>query len=285
MMLTVRILSVIITVLACGVTAMAQTTDSLTMQRPDTTGVTNPQQTPGRRVTPVENVDGKPWKPGLYRYDKHGNPLKVPVAVLVDEDTVKTDYRPKEKLYGGVLVGVNIFDGILQIAGQSYASYNIEASVDLHNWFFPTVEAGIGIADNTPDRLNYTYKCGPAFFAKIGLDYNFLYRSDAAYALIAGVRLGFSSFSYDLTGVTLQSPYWQETQTIDLCGQHSTALYGEVLAGIRVRLYKGLHMGWTMRYKALFQASEGANGAPWYIPGFGARNAPLSATFTIAWKF
>lgn len=245
-----------------------------------------PEAAPGgRRVTPVENTDNKPWQPGLYRFDRHGNPLKEPVAVLLDEDTVKVDRSPTEKLYGGVIVGVNFFDGILQLAGQSYGSYTVEASVDLYNWFFPTLEVGLGVANTTPTNLNYTYKGGPSFFAKIGIDYNFLYRSDPAYTLLAGLRLGFTGFGYDLTDVTIQSPYWQESQTFNLPGQKSTALYGEVLGGMRIRIYKGLHMGWTIRYKALFHASQAANGSPWFIPGFGARNAPFSATFSVAWRF
>lgn len=290
----IRILSVSLTVLTCCLPLTAQTADTIHTQLPDTLGSAaatdsiRPHasaQGSGRRVTPVENVDNKPWRPGLLRFDKHGNALKEPVAILVDEDTVKVERGPVEKLYGGVIVGVNFLDGILQLAGQSYANYTIEASVDLHNWFFPTVEAGIGIANNTPDNLNYTYKCGPAFFAKVGIDYNFLYRSDPAYALLAGVRVGFSGFSYDLTDVTIASPYWQQTQTTDLLGQKSTAVYGEVLGGLRVRIYKGLHMGWTVRYKALFHASESAAGSPWFIPGFGAKNARFSATFSVAWKF
>ncbi len=295
MRLLVKILSVCLMMLTCSISASAQTPDSLATQQPDTLGRVSPRDsvksqdpevTPsGRRVTPVENPDNKPWRPGLYRYDKHGNALKEPVAILVDEDTVKVDRKPTEKLYGGVIVGVNFCDGIFQIAGQSYANYNLEASVDLYNWIFPTVEAGIGVANSTPDKLNYTYKCGPAFFAKAGIDYNFLYRSDPAYALLLGVRVGFTGFSYDLTDVTIPSSYWQETGAISLLGQHSTAVYGEVLGGLRVHIYKGLHLGWTIRYKALFHASDSSNGSPWFIPGFGSRNAPLSATFSVAWKF
>ncbi len=132
----------------------------------DSTATTSPQ----RHITPVENTDGRSPKPTLHYYDQHGNPLKEPVAVWVQEDTVRVNRVPKQPLFNGVNIGINFFDAILKIAGQSYGNYDIWASISLHNWIFPTLEAGLGYADSSPKNKNYTYHCDPSLYIKIGAD-------------------------------------------------------------------------------------------------------------------
>ena len=133
-----------------------------------------------REVTPVESDDKKPRTPTLHYYDKHGNPLDEPVLFLATLDTVDTKKSSAAPVYPRLHAldfGVNFMDGILAIAGQKYGGADIWASLSMWNWLFPTVELGLAGAHNTPEGLNYTYKGSPAFYAKIGADYNFLYRA------------------------------------------------------------------------------------------------------------
>lgn len=234
-----------------------------------------------RKITPVENEDTKPSKPLLHYYDKHGNPLSEPVVVWVEDTVVKTDSKPKNKLYNGVEVGVNFFDLILKMAGQSYFNIDASATVSLYNWFFPTVEVGLGTADSKPANSNFKYKSGPSLYLKLGFDYNFLYNSNPDYRLFLGFRAGFSSFKYDVEDVTISSDYWDQTQHPAIRGQKSTAFYGDVLAGLKVRIYKRFSMGWTIRYHFLFNVKDSDNGSPWFIPGYGARNAHFGGTMSL----
>lgn len=238
--------------------------------------------TPPRKVTPVENRDNKSEKPTPHHYDRHGNPLAEPVFVLVEDDTTASpSAKPVYPLLNSVSAGVNIMDAVMMLAGQKYSSFDISASLSLHNWIFPTVELGIGRADKTPKEGNFTYKCSPSFYAKLGADYNFLYKSSPDYSAFVGLRAGFSSFKYDVDNVTINTGYWDATDNFSLKGQKATALYGEVLAGIKVKIYKRFSMGWTLRYHFKFHESDGADSSPWFIPGFGGKNAPFSATFSL----
>lgn len=251
----------------------------------DSLSATTPKA-PERKVTPIQNTDNLTPKPILHYYDQHGKPLKEPVAVWVEEDTVKVDRAPKAPLFNGVTVGVNFFDAILRIAGQSYANYNVSGTVDLHNWFFPTLELGLGFADATPKDKNYHYKNNASLFTRIGIDYNFLYNSNPDYKALFGLRCGFSSFSYDITDVTIPNDYWnKEPDRPALPKQKANAFWGEVSAGLQVKIWRNISMGWAFRYKFRFHTSDSANSSPWFIPGFGARNAPLSATFSISYTF
>lgn len=236
-----------------------------------------------REITPVDVDDKKPQQPTLHYYDKHGNPLDEPVMFLHELDTIKVNTAPRTAypLLNALSVGVNIWNPIMAIAGQNYGGIDIWADLSLHNWFFPVVELGLGVADNTPEDGNFTYKGKPSFYAKVGLNYNFFYKKDSDYQLFLGVRGGFSSFKYDITDISINSSYWQQTNQFELLDQKSTAFYGEALIGIKVKIWKAFSMGWTFRYHKLFSCKDAANSSPWYIPGYGSRNSSLSATFSL----
>lgn len=237
-----------------------------------------------RKVTPVENPDNATKKPLLHYYDKHGNPLAEPVIVWAEDTVIKTRSKPLQPLYSGIYIGANFFDAILQAAGQSYGSYDLWGQVSLHNWVLPTIEVGLGFADSSPKGKNFTYKCSPSFYCKIGADYNFLYNSNPDYSPFVGFRAGISSFNYNIENITINSEYWGETSHLSLTGQKSTAFYGEALAGLRVKIWKNFSMGWSIRYKFPFHISQGKTSEPWFIPGYGARNAHFSGSFSLIFK-
>lgn len=234
-----------------------------------------------KKITPVDNDPTKPAQPTLHYYDKHGNPLNEPVMFLAELDTVtKVNSGPVYPLLQSVSVGVNFFDAIMKLAGQTHQSYDIWASLSLHNWFEPVVELGIGFADNKPEEGNFRYKGKPSFYGKIGINYNFLYKSNPDYQVYLGLRGGYSAFTYDITDITISSSYWDQTNRFSLLGQKAHALYGEVLGGIKVLLWRNLSMGWNIRYRLKFKVSDGADSTPWFIPGCGAGSA-LSASFSL----
>lgn len=239
-----------------------------------------------REVTPVESDDKKPAGPVLHYYDKHGDPLDEPVLFLATLDTisgVKANARPVYPRLHDVEFGLNFADGILAIAGQKYGGADVWASLSMWNWLFPTVELGIGGAKDTPDAMNFTYKGSPAVYAKIGADYNFLYKSNPDYRLLLGLRAGFSHFSWSLTDVTIGDPYWGVNNSFSITGQSTTAAYGEILAGLRVRLFKEWSLGWSFRYRFIFSCKDADLSRPWYVPGYGSRDNHFGFTLSISY--
>lgn len=233
-----------------------------------------------RKVTPVETDEEAPEKPLLHYYDKHGEALDEPVYILADLDTTANPGpKPVAPLFNGVSVGFNFADAILQFTGQGYQNYDISADVSLYNWFFPVVEFGIGTADSHPEEGNFRYRGRPSFYGKIGMNYNFLYKSSPDYQVFLGLRAAYSRFSYDISDITINSSYWDQSNTFSLPRQHASCFYGEVLAGLKVKLWRQLSMGWTIRCKFKMHTAEGAQSAPWYIPGYGT--GPLGFTFSL----
>ncbi len=234
-----------------------------------------------KKITPVDNDPTRPPQPVLHYYDKHGNPLEEPVLFLADLDTVtKVKPGPVYPLWQSVSIGANFFDGIMKLAGQSYASFDVWGELSLHNWVQPVVAFGVGFADNQPEEGNFRYKGKPSFYTKIGANYNFLYKSNPDYQFHFGLRGGYSHFRYDITDITINSSYWGQSNNFSILNQKAHALYGEVLAGLKVKIWDRISMGWDICYRFKFKVTDGLNSTPWFIPGYGAGSA-LSATFSV----
>lgn len=182
-------------------------------------------------------------------------------------------------------VGVDIWDPLMRIFGQSYGLVGFSAELNLHNRYIPVVEIGLGNANSTPTNQNYTYHSDISPYFRIGVNYNFLYNSNPDYQFVAGLRYGWSRFSYQLRDVSISDPYWGESQTVDFPAQTSSVSYLNVIFGLRVKIWKPVSMGWNVRFRAILHETEQPGGKPWYIPGYGSRNGLITGSFSIFYTF
>lgn len=67
-------------------------------------------------------------------------------------------------------------------------------------------------------------------------------------------------------------------------GCHSRAQWLEPLAGIRVNLYKGFKMGFSVRYKVLLKAKNDETTRPWIVPGMGKRGGGFDFTYSLYYQ-
>lgn len=219
-------------------------------------------------------------------HDASGNVVLVDTVTgmeVRDTTAVTGDSLPKMEypLWHAVSVGVDLWDPVMRAFGQHYGLVGFSAGVNLHNRYRPMVEVGLGDASYTPEEGNFTYKGKMAPYFKIGMDYNFLYNSNPDYEMFAGVRFGFSPFSYEITDVTVNAPYWGETGGFDIPSQSVTASYFEFLVGIKVKVWRGISLGWTLKYHSVMNDGKPSYGKPWYIPGFGTRGSTWAGGFSI----
>ena len=189
--------------------------------------------------------------------------------------------RMLQPLLFSTTLGVDIWDPVMRAFGQKYGLIEFSGELNLHNRYIPVVEVGLGYADNTPARQNFTYHTGVTPYFRIGANYNFLYNSNPAYQAYAGIRLGVSPFSYRLTDVTVNSGYWDETTTMDFPRQSCTVVYMNLMFGIRVKIWGPVSMGWAFKFRTRLHESKTPMGKPWYIPGYGTRNGSVGGAFSI----
>lgn len=244
-----------------------------------------------RKVTPVENkstsiqtVEGK--KAAKELLDKKVSPSLVfgDSIINLPEENAK-DSLPKIKniypTFYGLTLGVDIWDPIMRLFNQKYGLFGVSAELNLHNRYLPTIEMGLGKANNTPDDGNYTYTSPLSFYIKFGASYNFLFNKNPDYQFLGGIRFGYTSFKYDITNITVSSDYWGETDKFDILDQKSNAFWGEIVMGIRVKIIQNFSMGWSVRYHFLFNYKKNPNSEPWYIPGYGAKDNDVSGSFSV----
>ena len=212
----------------------------------------------------------------------------VMVDTVTGTEWVDSTMLPKKpkmlypKIYE-VSVGLNLWDPIMRAFGQDYGIGGVDIRLNMHNRYIPAVEIGLGQARHNADEYGCTYRSPLAPYAKLGIDYNFLFNSNPAYQLYGGLRYGFASFKYEVTGATDPGTYWGDKTTFDIPSQSASAGWLEIVLGLRVRLWGNISAGWALRYHTILHQSHPVGGDPWYIPGYGTASSPLSGSITISY--
>lgn len=171
--------------------------------------------------------------------------------------------------------------------GETY-SYEAGVQASIKNKYFPAVEIGFAEADKT--AYNQIHFNTNGLFSRVGLDFNLIKNKPGKKIVnnyfLAGVRIGISSFKYDMNNVVTQSEYWNESNTYNYINQLSTKVWLEIVAGMRVELSKNIYMGWTIRNKNMFGDKYPGEVQPWFVPGYGKYNdSNWAVNYAIGYKF
>ena len=154
--------------------------------------------------------------------------------------------------------------------------------INLHDEWFPIVEAGLGRANHDDDVTHIHYETSAPYF-RVGIDKNMLKDKHGKNRLYAGLRYAFTSYKVDIHRDKYQDPVWEWDTTYDIkdayCNQH----WLEVVIGVDSKIYGPLHLGWSLRYKRRIAHSEDGNfGNTWYVPGYGKYgDTRLGGTFNV----
>ena len=246
-----------------------------TAQEPDKRHVTPVKPETNRVQPPPKGTDEKV----IQQYLSGDSTAAIAEA---RRDSLRRVYK-RYPLLTDLSIGVNLVEPLFMAFGQSYASADVNATLNMWNRLQPTVELGLGWAKNSPDGMNFTYHGKPSPYFKLGANYNFLFKSSPDYQALIGIRLGYSTFGYDVNDVNYYGGYWQEGITYQLKGEHSHALWGEAGVGLKVKLFDRLSMGWMIRFHGIFDYGKNAHSKPWFIPGYGPRSSSLSLSLGLSY--
>ncbi len=189
--------------------------------------------------------------------------------------------RPQQQLFQGLSLNADLFGYVGQVFGNEYTSCEVAGEVNLKNTFFPIVEVGYGTVDYTDEEKDVHYQVGAPYF-RVGVNYNFYHKKDTPNYLYGGVRVGYSSFSYDIDAPDLTDPVWGGTVPFAYQDVACTATWIEFVVGLRTQISNSVHMGWSLRYKRRVSVTEHDFAEAWYVPGFGTNSSALfGATYNI----
>ena len=170
-------------------------------------------------------------------------------------------------LFNGFSLYVDIFSPIQKMLSD-YGGIEAGLNLNLKNTFYPTVEIGYGICNHEDGNTLITYKTSAPYF-KIGLDYNILKDKNQTNKLFVGCRYGFSFFNFDISGPEIIDPIWKNSEPFNYKNINTTSHWFEILAGVRVKIWRNIHLGWSVRYKKHLSSSSNDYAEPYYIPGYG----------------
>lgn len=188
-------------------------------------------------------------------------------------------------IYQGINLKLDLATPVLELARYKgkVASCEMAMNVQLQDRFYPTLEFGYGQADCTAAGGSFSGKGG---FGRIGLDLSALKKNRKENILLVGLRLGTAVQGASLTDVRIWDTYWQQNTVRDFEHTIMTDVWGEVVGGVQVKVYKSFHMGWFVRLKILFTRNDNGEPKAYYIPGFGFRqDTNFGINYYLGWKF
>ena len=191
--------------------------------------------------------------------------------------TIQKDSIP---LFRGFAVSFDLV-GAGMLALSDYGQYEAALRVNLHDEWFPIVEAGVGKATHDDEVTQLYYSTSAPYF-KVGIDKNMLKDKHGPNRLYVGLRYGFTSYKIDLSRPDFPDPVWLWNTGFGVKDASCKYHWAEVVIGVDAKIFGPLHLGWSVRYKQrLAHSEEGEFGNPWYVPGFGTYNTNVGATFNV----
>lgn len=187
-----------------------------------------------------------------------------------DSHELPVTIRPDSAVFQGVNLRVDLGSPIYEVAMSKgkIQSYELGLNVDLKHKYFPALELGYAGGRAVADGGRYE---GYGGYLRVGADLCPLKKVHRANFLVVGLRVGTAVQSGQTTNVVWQGAYWPQTVTTDYPKKVFCDVWGEVVAGVQVQVYKRFHMGWFVRLKILFTRDKVGQVGAYYVPGFGTK--------------
>lgn len=182
-------------------------------------------------------------------------------------DEGERENAPKAPLLMGVAVQVDLAGPVMKALNTKFDQLECGARINFRDKYFPLVELGVGECERDGEQNANHFKTRAPYF-RVGMDYN-VNKKHNGNRFFAGLRYGFSSYTYDFTNVDFQDPVYGGNTGLDLSGQKANMHWAEVSVGCETKLWSFIRLGWTLRFKARISEKDTPYGSPYYVPGFG----------------
>lgn len=201
---------------------------------------------------------------------------KVEVSTTTQKKTekkleaVKKDSIPAKTDRYGLIVGVDLYKATRSLYDSDYKGIAFVGDYRLTKKYYLFGEVGNENITVDDPQLNTTIK---GSYAKVGFNYN-VYTNwlDMENLITLGVRYGFSTFSEQLNSYDIYNanPYFGQAPSVISGEIHNglTASWAEVAAGVNVKVFNNIYVGFSLQLKVLVTNVEPGNFENLYIPGF-----------------
>lgn len=166
----------------------------------------------------------------------------------------------------GVRLGADILTPILYSFDDTRSGAEFIADIDF-NTFYLVGEFGFGGIQETGETASYNVD---GTYFRAGPDANFISKDKALNSFALGLRYARSSFKETLSG-SYDDQDWGLVEK-DLSQGTLSSGWVEIAASLKVRLWKGLYTGYTLRFKFARSKPEQPVFETYYVPGYGFAN-------------
>ena len=195
------------------------------------------------------------------------------------------------EVFRGLSVHADVGSPIISLFGGFARSYEVQLDVNLYRRLYPIFEMGYATAQK--EALSGIIYDTKAPFFRMGLNYGLLKpikddgseRSVKCYPFV-GLRYAFSPVTYNLLNVEIKDEYWGTSDIENFRNNVEYAGWMEVVGGVRVDLFKGFTLGWSIRIKTFLHTSAPDKTYVWYVPGYGKSSGMgVMFNYTIGYTF
>ena len=182
---------------------------------------------------------------------------KAPVEVK-KIDTVKVSYAPT-----GVRIGTDLISIGRSQFDPKFNGWEVNADIDFYRYY---LAVDYGSWAKQLDIKNGTYENSGNYF-RVGADVNFLLKDPDRNMFFMGYRYGQSNFDHSSNHIkyfVLDPQYGVSSSDKEM-----SAHWMELTAGLRVKIWKMIWMGYTARFKFAPRAKGYSEMQPFDIPGYG----------------
>ena len=206
-------------------------------------------------------------------------------------DTDTTRVRPpkppkvkkelKEFIPTGIRVGADLYSLGRRIWEDDKTLTEFQIDVDFRHLLL-ALEYGTAKMEVLEEDFAYTNN---GSFFRIGPEVNFLYKPESFDVISLGLRYASSTLDDQLIFNT-EDAYG--TTQIASSNENAKAQWAEITTGTRIKLWQGLYMGFTIRYKFLKSIKFG-DLEPHYLPGYGENRLDdtdeFGFSYYLMWRF
>lgn len=188
----------------------------------------------------------------------------------------------------GFRVGMDLITPGKSFSNPSYKGWEVNLDTDFWKYNL-AVDYGfesrnISFSGNNVGKYNNT-----GHYLRVGVDVNFLMKDPDRNRLFVGIRYGYGRLGESVVFSDSVKNFGQKQYALQytLQNSHIRARWLELVAGISLKVWKGLWMGYTGRLKFGSKISGNPSFSTFDVPGYGLKMPTLSWGFNyqVFWRF
>jgi Domain of unknown function (DUF6048) len=195
--------------------------------------------------------------------------LLIGISANAQNDSIVNDSIRYTQKYG-LRVGIDLSKIVQTVIDDDYTGFEINADYRYSKNLYIAGELGTEEKTTSTNFLNST---ASGSYIKAGIDYN-MYQNwfGMENMIYSGFRVGASTFSQTINSYTIFNTNQDFSQTtvtdpVDINGL--TAIWAELILGIKAEVINNLYVGINVQFKGRVSETEPDNFENIYIPGFG----------------